>query len=181
MLCDDCGEKEAVFQATQIGKNKKTVLNLCADCWKKHGFDAPLSAIGFSMGNILASNILASIIKQSEAESTKPLPKVKCSGCGLSYGEFRQQGRLGCSRCYETFFDNLKDLLRRVHGSNDHMGKVPRSAQETFMARRELNRLHREMKRAVEKEEFEKAARLRDQIRKLEVKKVGRSDAGGSR
>ena len=175
MLCDDCGKKEAVFTATQIGKDEKKVLNLCADCAKKHGLDKSLSAITFSMGNIWAS-----IIKQSEAESTKPLPKVKCSGCGLSYGEFRQNGRLGCSRCYETFFDNLKDLLRRIHGSNEHVGKVPQSAQEEFMTRKELNRLKQEMKKAVEGEDFEKAANLRDQIRKLELKGVDKTNAGGS-
>lgn len=175
MLCDECGKKEAVFKATQIGKNRKKVLNLCQDCAKKHGFEADLSAITFSMGNILAS-----IIKQSEAESTKPLPKVKCAGCGLSYAEFRQHGRLGCSRCYVTFYDNLKDLLRRIHGSNDHVGKVPRSAQEEFIARKELKRLQQEMRRAVEKEEFEKAANLRDQIRKLELKRADKTNAGGS-
>jgi protein arginine kinase activator len=175
MLCDECGKKEAVFKEIQIGKNRKKILNLCQDCAKKHEFSADLPAITFSIGNMLAS-----FIKQSEAESTKPLPKVKCSVCGLSYGEFRQHGRLGCSRCYETFFDNLKDLLRRIHGSNDHVGKVPRSAREEFIARKELKKLQQEMRRAVEKEEFEKAANLRDQIRRLELKGADKTSSGGS-
>ena len=174
MLCDDCGKKKATVHVTQIVNNQKTALNLCLDCARKRGFENTLSIGSFSLGNFLAG-----IIQESEAESTKPLPKTKCPGCSLSYGEFRQHGRLGCSRCYETFFDNLKDLLRRIHGSNDHVGKVPRLAQEKFMARRELNRLHREMKRAVEKEAFEKAAVLRDQIRKLEQERAGKTNSGG--
>ena len=175
MLCDECGKKEALYKATQIEKNRKKVLNLCQDCAKKHGFDTDLSAITFSIGNMWAS-----FIKQSEAESTKPLPKVKCPMCGLSYGEFRQHGRLGCKRCYETFYDNLRDLLRRIHGSNDHVGKVPRSAEEEFKARKELKQLQQEMRKAVEKEEFERAADLRDQIRKLELKGADKTNAGGS-
>lgn len=175
MLCEDCGKKAASVHVTQIVNNKKTVLNLCLDCAKKHGFEN-----GLSPGSFTLSNFLAGIIQESEAESTKPVPKLKCPGCGLSYEEFRQGGRLGCNRCYETFFDNLKDLLRRIHGSNEHVGKVPRPAQEKFMTRKELKRLQLEMKRAVEREEFEKAAHLRDQIRKLELKEAGKTGTGGS-
>jgi protein arginine kinase activator len=175
MLCEDCGKKEARVEFTQMENNDKTVLKLCIDCAKKRGFEDTLSASSFSLGNFLAG-----IIQKSEAEGTKPLPKLECPGCGLDYEEFRQHGRLGCSRCYETFFDYLKDLLRRVHGSNDHVGKVPHSAREKFLARRELKKLHQEMKKAVEREEFERAANLRDQIRKLELKEAGKTEGGGS-
>jgi protein arginine kinase activator len=174
MLCEDCGKKEAKVEVTQMVKNEKTVLRLCVDCAKKRGFEDSLSTSSISLGNFLAS-----IIQKSEAESTEPLPKIKCPGCNLDYAEFRQHGRLGCSRCYDTFFDYLKDLLRRIHGSNDHVGKVPRSAREKFLARRELKKLHQEMKRAVEREEFERAANLRDQIRKLELKEAGKAEGGG--
>jgi len=176
MLCEDCGKKEAKVEVTKMEKNEKITLKLCIDCAKKLGFEDSLSIGSFSLGSFLAG-----IIQKSEAESTKPLPEIECPGCGLDYGEFRQHGRLGCSRCYETFFDYLKDLLRRIHGSNDHVGKVPRSSREKFLARRELKKLHQEMKRAVEREEFEKAADLRDQIRKLELKEVGKTEGGDSR
>jgi protein arginine kinase activator len=175
MLCQDCGKKEARVDFTQMVKNEKTVLKLCLDCAKKRGFEDSLSA-----GSITLGNFLASIIQKSEAESTEPLPKIKCPGCHLDYGEFRQHGRLGCSRCYDVFSDYLKDLLRRIHGSNDHVGKVPRAAREKFLARRELKKLHQKMKRAVEKEEFEKAADLRDQIRKLELKEADKMEGGES-
>lgn len=175
MLCEDCGKRKASVHVTQIVNNQKTVMNLCLECAKKHGFEDALSTGSFTL-----SNFLAGIIQESEAESTKPLPKLKCPGCGLSYREFRQHGRLGCHRCYETFFDNLMDLLRRIHGSNEHGGKVPRSAQEKFMVRKELKKLHLEMKKAVDRELFEKAAELRDQIRKLELKRAGKTEPGGS-
>ncbi|KPL19833.1 MAG: hypothetical protein AMJ92_01320 [candidate division Zixibacteria bacterium SM23_81] len=171
MLCEDCGKKKATVHFTQIVSNKKTALNLCLDCARNRGFENSLSTGSFSLGNILAS-----FIQESEEAGTKPLPKIKCQGCGLSYQDFREYGRLGCHRCYETFFDNLKDLLRRIHGSNDHAGKVPRSAQEKFIVRKELKKLQREMKRAVEREDFEEAAAFRDKIRKLQHKRTGKTE-----
>lgn len=174
MLCENCGEKTAEFDYIQMEKNKKTILHLCLDCARKKGFQNLLPS-----SNLIVGNILAGFLKEGEAKSTSPLPKLKCSGCGLSYGEFRRHGRLGCSRCYDAFFDNLKDLLRRIHGSNDHVGKAPHSSQKRFQIRRELSRLHREMRRVVEREEFEKAAVLRDQIRKLEQIGTEKINPGG--
>ena len=175
MLCEDCGKKEATIEYKDMKGDEKVVLKLCIDCAKKRGF------VNFvADSSISVSNFVAGFIQKIEAESAKPLPKIKCPGCGLTYGAFRKHGRLGCSRCYETFFDNLKDLLRKIHGSNDHVGKVPRSAKEMFLARRELKRLHREMKKAVEREEFEKAADLRDRIRKLDLKEADKTEGGSS-
>jgi protein arginine kinase activator len=169
MLCQKCGQNEATVHFTKIENRKKMVLNLCLECAQEAGFENSLS------GGSMVGSFLAGIIPDGETADAKSLPKLECPGCGLSYADFGQNGRLGCSRCYGTFFDHLKDLLRRIHGSTEHMGKVPRSSREKFIARRELNKLHQQMKKAIEKEDFEKAAGLRDQIRKLELEELNLS------
>jgi protein arginine kinase activator len=169
MLCQKCGKNEAKVQFTNIEDKKKQVLNLCLECAQEAGYENSVSS-----GSMVGS-FLAGIIPDSATASAKSLPKLKCSGCGLTYAEFGRNGQLGCSRCYGTFFDHLKDLLRRIHGSTQHVGKVPRSSREKFIARRELNKLQQQMKKAIEKEDFEKAAGLRDQIRKLELEEINLS------
>jgi protein arginine kinase activator len=97
----------------------------------------------------------------------------KCQRCGLTYSEFRDGGRLGCSNCYQAFKDQIKPLLRRIHGSNVHIGKSPHMSQGIFEKRREIESLKMELGRAIETEDFEKAAEIRDRIRDLEQKGEG--------
>jgi protein arginine kinase activator len=170
MLCQRCGKNEATVQLTKIVKGKKTVLKICMECAQKAGYDQSLSA-----GTFPVSSFLGSIMPESGQSETDSLPKLKCPGCQLTYREFRASGQLGCYQCYQTFFDHLKDLLRRIHGSNEHVGKIPRSSREKFMARRKLNKLQQQMKMAIEKEDFEKAAVLRDKIHRLEFLDEGAS------
>jgi protein arginine kinase activator len=175
MLCEVCGKKEATHLAVSMKREKKTRAMVCADCARKQGWEEVSEAVP-----VTEENVMASLIKQSEAEGTKALPKLKCTHCDLSYEDFRQFGRLGCSKCYETFSDSLKDLLRRIHGRNDHVGKVPRSFREKFLTRREIKKLQGQIKKAVENEEFEKAAVMRDQIKRLELKEAAEKTKEGS-
>jgi protein arginine kinase activator len=94
---------------------------------------------------------------------------VRCSFCGLSFQDFRDTGRLGCPHCYTSFEPHLRGLLRRIHGGTQHMGKVylPPDPTASEMEKR-LEALRRKLQRAVESEDFERAARLRDEIRTLE-------------
>jgi protein arginine kinase activator len=93
----------------------------------------------------------------------------QCSFCGLTFGQFRETGRLGCPHCYETFEAHLRRLLRRIHGSVQHVGKVylPPDPTASEMEKR-LDGLRRKLYRAIEAEDFERAAEVRDQIRSLE-------------
>ena len=93
----------------------------------------------------------------------------KCSFCGLTFGQFRETGRLGCPHCYQTFEAHLRRLLRRIHGSVQHVGKVylPPDPTASEMEKR-LDGLRRKLHRAIEAEDFERAAEVRDQIRSLE-------------
>lgn len=93
---------------------------------------------------------------------------VCCIQCGLSLAEFNKTGRFGCSECYVAFADALPELLRRIHGRTYHVGKVPVTNPAQLSARKELLLLRRQLKRAVEHEDFEKAAHLRDRINTIE-------------
>ena len=93
---------------------------------------------------------------------------VKCPQCGQKYSHFAQTGKLGCEKCYETFEQHLEPLLKRVHGSQVHKGKYPKRAGGSIRLKRELENLKLHLQELVVKEEFEEAAKVRDQIREIE-------------
>ena len=106
---------------------------------------------------------------------TLPLPPkeervgaVQCPRCGLLYSAFRETGRLGCADCYSAFQFQLRPLLRRIHGDTRHRGKVPAHDGEGASRSRQVQRLYDELQRAVDREEFERAAEVRDEIKRLE-------------
>ena len=86
----------------------------------------------------------------------------------MTYEDFRKVGRLGCAECYVTFRRNLASLLKRIHGSPHHLGKTPAGLVKPQKAKTELAELKRQLGKAIELEEFEKAAQVRDQIREIE-------------
>ncbi len=92
-----------------------------------------------------------------------------CRQCGMTMKEFNETGRFGCSECYSAFYQELSELLRRIHGHDHHVGKVPSINPEHLEARKELLALRRQLKQAVDQENFENAAQLRDQINHIEM------------
>ena len=98
---------------------------------------------------------------------------LRCNICGMTYRDFAKVGKLGCSKCYETFRDRLDPLLRRIHGTDRHVGKIPAKTSEVVLLRRELESLKKDLALAVSREEYEKAAEIRDSIRSLERKIKG--------
>ena len=163
MLCEDCGKKEATVHLTQIIDNKKTVLNLCGDCAEKRGFHSPLEGIAFPLAEFLAS-----ILEQSTAKVPSAIASTKCTGCGMAFSDFSKVGRLGCGNCYKAFREPLKDLLRKIHGSDQHRGKVPHYKEDIMRPIKEERKLQEELKKAIEAEDFEMAAQLRDKIKSLD-------------
>ena len=93
-----------------------------------------------------------------------------CPGCGLAYAEFKAKGRLGCPRCYAAFGPVLIPLLEKVHGAAAHRGKTPERVKGVMASRRELQESEAQLDAAVENEEYEKAAQLRDRIREMKGK-----------
>ncbi len=161
-LCEDCNEREAVIHLTQIIDNKKKVLNLCPRCAEKRGFHNPLKSVPFPLGDFLAGMVVKAYPEGSDEDV-----QLTCSGCGLKFREFAQTGRVGCGKCYEAFRDQIDGLLRKVHGSNRHSGKLPSGSSEKMEPLKEQRRLQDELRQAVETEDFEHAAEIRDRIKEL--------------
>ncbi|HET6764434.1 MAG TPA: UvrB/UvrC motif-containing protein [Longimicrobiaceae bacterium] len=163
MNCDDCGKKEAAIHLTQIVNNEMSTHHLCEAC---------AAAKGLETGNATpATAPLADFLAQmGKAGGSATASTVACPGCGLTLADFKRTGRLGCSKCWKHFDGSLRGLLRKLHGATQHVGKVYLPPDPTEMDRTaRIVSLRRSLQRAVDEEDFERAASLRDQIRRLET------------
>jgi len=165
MLCDICGKNEATVHLTEIVNDKMTKLHLCEECAKEKGAEMEEH---FGLSDLLAG--LADIGATAEPSL---IETIKCRSCGFTYQDFKKTGRLGCGDCYEAFKKQLAPLLKRIHGADRHVGKIPITVGKTIRDTRTLQELKMQMEKAIQTEEFEEAARLRDQIRELEKGKSG--------
>ncbi len=161
--CDHCGADEAVVHLTQIVNNEMKTSHLCEKCAAAKGVESGEEPTNFALTGFLAQLTDA-------PGSEDPLEKFgPCSFCGLTFENFREAGRLGCPHCYTTYETYLRGLLRRVHGSTQHVGKVylpPDPAASDL--EKQVEALRHKLQRAVDSEDFERAAGLRDKIRGLE-------------
>jgi protein arginine kinase activator len=161
MLCEQCGENEAIIHLTQIVDNQMGTFHLCETCAADKGLE-PTSG----MDNLPLTDFLAQMA-QPDAPALTQRPE--CEFCGLTLKDFKKTGRLGCSHCYVTFDEHLRGLFRQLHGGTQHVGKVYLPPDPTEAERVEqLHRLRRKLEAAIEREEFERAAQIRDQIHALE-------------
>ena len=161
MLCDTCKQAEAIIHVTQIVDNQMTTLHLCEACAAAKGLEP-----AGNPGNFPLTDFLAQVGKTG---SEAPVAAGPCAYCGLRLEDFKKTGRLGCSHCYVSFEPNLKGLLRRLHGNTQHVGKVYLPPDPTRAEQQErLAGLRRKLDKAVESEDFERAAQIRDMIRTLE-------------
>ena len=159
MVCDHCKQNEAIIHLTQIENDQMRTFHLCEGCAAEKGLEP-----GVSVANAPLTDFLAQVGRSAEPVSHGP-----CPYCGLKIEEFKKTGRLGCSHCYVTFEPSLRGLLRRLHGSTQHVGKVYLPPDPTRAEQQErLAGLRRKLDRAVELEDFERAAQIRDMIRTLE-------------
>ena len=165
MLCDVCHKIEASVHLTEIINDKVMKLNLCEECAMKKSSDMEEH---FGLGELLAG---LTEFGESVKAPTRGTVKIKCPNCGLTYSDFKRRGRLGCSECYNAFQSKLTPLLKRLHGSEHHVGKVPIKVPDDIKteAVSKLQELRLKLKKAIAIEEFEEAAKLRDQIRDLEA------------
>lgn len=162
MICNICGKKEATVHLTEIVNDQVTKLNLCEDCAREKGAEME--------EHFGLSELLAGLTDMGTAVEPEVAISTKCMNCGMTYQNFRKIGRLGCSECYETFKKELGPLLKRIHGSDRHVGKVPIKGGKTIKDTRTLQDLKMQLEKAIQTEAFEEAAKLRDKIRDLENK-----------
>lgn len=174
MICEKCKQNKATVHLTKILNNKKMEMHLCEDCARKGNdtiFENPFTINNFLTG--LLDSVQASPLKVDYIKATT------CSKCGMTYGKYKQLGRLGCANCYGVFRDKLTPLIKNVHRSTEHTGKIPEKAGERIKIVREIANLKHEIQQVLANEEYEKAAILRDRIKKLEIEALGDGDING--
>ncbi|MGQ9497670.1 MAG: UvrB/UvrC motif-containing protein [Desulfotomaculales bacterium] len=173
MLCEKCKERPATVHYTEIVNNQKREMHLCEVCAREEG----MGSFGF-FPQLDLHNFLAGILEPEPAGIKVRPSAVRCPACNLTEREFAAQGLLGCGECYNHFGTRLEPVLRRIHGAATHVGKKPARTAPASCRRtagqdagaEEIARLKAELAEAVAREEFERAAELRDRIRALEQK-----------
>ncbi len=159
MRCEKCQKNEATVHLTQVidGTVKKS--HLCEACAEAGGIDLQNPAS-------IADALLLGL-GQSKPEAEPGEPDEGCPHCHLKRSDFKRTGRLGCPKCYETWRDSLRPLVRSMHRGERHVGKTPRRLRAGVRRTIEIERLERELEAAVAREAYEDAAELRDRIRRL--------------
>lgn len=167
MKCQHC-DKPASFHITELTGSEPQgfqELHLCADHAQQYLSPSEES----EQPDSSLAGMLAKQLKVGQtAEELARLDQRACPVCGITFYEFRHQGRLGCPHDYVCFEKELEPLIANIHGETRHSGKHPHGGGKGTLRQTELIRLRREMKEAVEKEQYEKASALRDQIRQIE-------------
>lgn len=165
MLCQECRLKEANIHIVKNINGTQSELNLCEQCArKKEELDFSFEP-QFTLHKLFNSMLNQSLCGSREAMQAD---KIQCPSCSLTFSQFSQVGRLGCSRCVPAFEEKIKPLLRRIHGGSIHTGKVPVKARKRVNILREIDQLKEDLKAKIQNEEFEKAALLRDRIKAAE-------------
>ncbi len=165
MKCQSCNKNEANTHITKIINGAKTELYLCSQCANEsgevsafeNGFDKEFENF---FNGFFGSGQSGAAIPQKTTEK-------QCPTCGTSLDEILKQGRLGCSRCYEIYREQLARPLKQIHGAAAHTGKIPTRCGRGIKRMAQIDRMQSELNRAVMEQNFEKAAELRDKINEL--------------
>ena len=166
MLCDECRKNPASVHISRIVNNQKIERHLCSVCAEKYGSGHFTFEPTFSINSLLAGLLNQEL---GYSPGTQPIStRERCDHCGCSFDDFRQSGRLGCSECYVVFAPKLESILRRIHGSSNHTGKVPVRSGGRVRNKEKINKMRSDLQKYIAREEFEKAAEIRDAIRELE-------------
>jgi protein arginine kinase activator len=166
MKCQQCA-KPATFHITELTGGQPQELHLCEEHARAYLTESEEEVPG-GVSN-LAGMLAQQLAVGETAEELARLEQKACPVCGITFLEFRKQGRLGCPNDYVFFGEELEPLVLNIHGETQHTGKVPRRSGGNGKRQSELIRLRREMKEAVSGEDYERASQLRDEIRRIEA------------
>jgi len=157
--CDLCGAADATIHVRQMDKaGSVTEIDVCEECARKRGF-SEIEKI---------QNDVAQVLAEMKDKVAVEDAQLVCPGCGMSYADFKRQGRLGCPRCYDAFGEKLLPLVRRIHGAVQHVGRSTRSGVKHAQVKMTAQRLRLELEDAIKSEDYERAARLRDELSHVE-------------
>ena len=177
MLCENCNEIEANVRYTQIINGVKKEMNLCEECAHKLG----VGEININMP-IDFSNFFVDLLNEYEDSGFMPtlaLPKVqKCDKCGLTFDDFIETGKFGCDNCYRAFEQRIGPILKRLHGNSNYVGRsvkkisakneINKTKEKLDSKNEKIEQLKKELKQKIKEEKYEDAAKIRDEIKKLE-------------
>jgi len=169
MLCQRCGKKEATTLIKQNINGNVKQFCLCVECAAEMGFSNPFESTNFNLdiGNFLGGILGSGFEKEAPFKLSHEKMEV-CPLCGGTLHDFLSTGKAGCPDCYRQFEERLMPMFARIHGTLEHTGKLPVSANSGAKAKRELDKLKSKLVKAIEVQEFEEAAALRDRIKILE-------------
>ena len=157
MKCNHC-DNQATVHITQILNGQMHKMDLCESCAQAKGVTNP--------ENLSISNLMDKVDMDTDNSGTAMV----CESCGTTHQEFKKGGRLGCEACYHVFRPVLDPLLDGMHAGTKHLGKIPSGSASRVKFERSVDTLKTELKDAVEKEDYEKAALVRDKLKELESK-----------
>ncbi len=171
MLCEKCKKRTATVFYNENINGRTRSYSLCGECAAKLREKGDLQDITSMIGSFadpfseLHDNLFGGFFGMPTAKALRA--EKKCA-CGCSYADIARDGRVGCPECYTLFAEELSDTIHSVHGTTSHTGGVPSRHRAKIEKAKQLQKLREDMQQAIQKEDFEKAATLRDEIRKLE-------------
>ena len=174
MICDNCRERDAVVNLTNVKDGMVRQQHLCERCAAEQGVETTVATPKPAL-----SDFLQAVNQQAVAA---PGDQSTCHFCGATARDFRQTGRVGCARCYNAFERSLRELLRRLHGNAKHTGRrYSPPAESVLVSASTVGQLREELRKAIAGEQFELAAQLRDKLRAAEGESsgaLGRNERG---
>ncbi len=168
MLCQNCGKNEATTHIRRVVNGDTTQMHLCSECAQHLGYGDMFSGFGLNLDDFFGGFLGDTVQKLASPGETR------CKKCGNTFGDIVRSGKVGCSECYNTFYDKLLPSIQRIHGRIKHSGKHAPAAEVTAepveqIKENPLEKLREDLAAAIENQEFEQAAVIRDKIRELEA------------
>ncbi len=164
-LCEECGVNEAVYTISVMMDGQITQRHLCADCMAKMNMNLAAGNVKHLLSAIMSA--ITGAAEEAAAAAVPPEDDVVCERCNTTLSRFTKSGKLGCPHCYTSFREQLTPMLQQIHGRVQHAGRKPLDTEAAQRRRTVYERLSRQLEQAVAMEDFETAAILRDQIRRL--------------
>ena len=155
MLCQNCNKNDANMHMKRIINGRAAEVHLCSDCARSLGYGEAFSSVGLGFSNVLSDLFL----NPSDSNTNS----VRCSGCGKTFEEIAADGKIGCAECYNVFYDKLLPTVNRIHGKVSYVGKNPLKEENSELYNHILE-LKSKLDKAVRNQDYELAAKLRDEI-----------------
>lgn len=168
MKCQICHKNEANIVFTQIVNNEKVVMQICSECAQSKG----LTIAYPKKDKDHIESLVGSLGDNQSEKHSDDTPDISCSVCGLSFTEFKKSGLFGCNNCVDAFGEHVEKILKQIHGATRHEGKEPGETSSSVSVNRELRILRDRLRKCVEREQYEMAAEIRDQINVLEQERT---------